>query len=216
MNTSSCSIGDRPARRLVEQQQRRIDHQCPAHRHHLALAAGQRSGTLVDALPEPGEQADDDVDRSPTRSACAGTRPSRGSRGPSATGRRCSSAGRSRSPRCTRKCAFWPVTSSPRYQTTPVGTVIEAEHRLEHRRLAGAVRADDADNSPCGQSRSQPLRMLTPGTYPAIEFVDVDQRFGRSGASVIASPVPVPRLRSALDRVELGVPCSTTSSDHPR
>ena len=50
-----------PGRRLVEQQQRRVEHQRPAHRHHLSLAAGQRSGALVGPFGEPREQPGDDL-----------------------------------------------------------------------------------------------------------------------------------------------------------
>ena len=43
-------------RRLVEQQQPRPGHQRPADRHHLLLAAGQRSADLGAALRHPREQ----------------------------------------------------------------------------------------------------------------------------------------------------------------
>ena len=42
--------------RLVEQQHRRLHHQRPAHRDHLALAAGQRPGPLVAPVAQRGEQ----------------------------------------------------------------------------------------------------------------------------------------------------------------
>jgi hypothetical protein len=45
-------IGRRKARcRLVEQQQFRLAHQRPAHRHHLPLATGQLSRRLTELVP---------------------------------------------------------------------------------------------------------------------------------------------------------------------
>ena len=48
-------------------------------------------------------------------------------------------------PSATRRCAGRSVMSSPRSITAPGADLHQAEHRLEQRRLAGAVRADDAD-----------------------------------------------------------------------
>jgi hypothetical protein len=53
--------------------------------------------------------------------------------------------------------------SCPRRVTVPERIADQAEQRLEQGRLAGAVRADDADQLALAQCRSQPLRMLTPG-----------------------------------------------------
>jgi hypothetical protein len=50
-------IGRRKTRgRLVEQQQLRLAHQRPAHRHHLPLAAGQLARRLIELAPEVGKQ----------------------------------------------------------------------------------------------------------------------------------------------------------------
>ena len=97
--TSSCMSGGQAGGGLVEQQHRRLHHQRAAHRHHLALTAGQRAGPLVLAVRRAREELGDEVEPLLELLRASGRRPSRGSPRWSATGRRCWSAARSRRPR---------------------------------------------------------------------------------------------------------------------
>ena len=54
-NTCSTRIGDRAHRGLVKHHQFRPAHEGAAHRQHLLLAAGQRSGGLLPPLLKPRE-----------------------------------------------------------------------------------------------------------------------------------------------------------------
>ena len=49
-------LGGEPEKRLIEQQQRRLAHQCAADRQHLLFAAGHGPGPLVRAFREPRKQ----------------------------------------------------------------------------------------------------------------------------------------------------------------
>ena len=48
--------GDRPERRLVEEQEPRLRHQRARDRHHLLLAAGERAGGRIELLDQRGKQ----------------------------------------------------------------------------------------------------------------------------------------------------------------
>ena len=177
MKTSSCSAGERPADGSSSSSTDGLHHQRPAHRHHLALAAGQRAGALLAALAERGEQLGDEVEALGERLGRRGRAPSRRFSSMVRPGKTLLVCGTKPTP-VPRPAAwaFRPVMSSPRSVTVPARIGDQAEQRLEQRRLAGAVRADDADELALAErSRSQPLRMLTPGHVAGDEVVAPQQ-----------------------------------------
>ena len=162
--------------RLVEQQHARLHHQGAAHRQHLALAAGQRPGPL-------------------RRSARRGA----------GTSRRRTSI-RSREVALAQVAAHLEVLPDGQRREHVVdlrhvadalghervrllaGDVLapvhhgaladrdQAEQRLQHRRLAGTVRADDADQLTVGQLEAAPVEDVDLRDVAGDHVVDVDQQ----------------------------------------
>ena len=138
-------------RRLVEQQQTRLRRQRPGHADELAVALREIGRARLGGPPEV-ERA-----RAPRRSPagrCASrTRSSRPASGPGRrrgsprragrrTARRSATCARARA--AARACGARPRRSRPSSSTPPAG-VDEAGDRVDERRLAGAVGADQAD-----------------------------------------------------------------------
>ena len=67
----SAMTGDSPKRGLIEHQKTRLKHQAAAHGEHLLLAAAHRSGELLAALRQHGENRENQVERARPRSALA-------------------------------------------------------------------------------------------------------------------------------------------------
>ena len=132
-------------RRLVEQQHRRLHHQRACHRQHLALAAREGTGALVQPLTETRQQADDVV--APLAEVA---RPQVGAHPQVVVDRE---AGEDVADlRDVADAAFDELVGAAPgdvFTTEHHGTGAdrhEPEHRLQQRRLAGTVRPDDADD----------------------------------------------------------------------
>ena len=80
-------------------------------------------------------------------------------------------------PRETRSLARMLVMSSPANVTMPVRTVHEAKERLEERRLAGAVGADDADEFALADLHGAAVEDVDAGRVARVEVVGGDDDF---------------------------------------
>ena len=195
---------------LVEQQHARVGHEGPPHGHHLALAARQRPGPLLAALAEHREELGDDLEAL-AEAAPAPVVPHLEVLLDREAGEHVV---------VLRDVADAPVDELVGLEAGDVRAVEgdlagphgdEPEHGLQEGRLAGAVRADDADQLLAGDVDGAAVEDVDLGHVAGDQVGGLDD--------VLARRVRWARRRSAGTSVRSGVGrrlrCRLVGGVHP-